>query len=111
MQDDYAVAPFPKTLTQIQTIVDVTINLNTINNYFGYGYGAEPDKRVFDLAGINGVTDLNIVDIIAHLQTEYGGGLGGGPGGGPGGGLGGSLTPMSTKQEIQEVIDNYLNSL
>ncbi len=125
LQDyDYPLPAEPKDKAQIQTIVNEMINLDLINDYFGYGYGTEPTTVTFELAGLIGVNDLNLADIIAHLHTAYGGGSGGEPfpGGGdpfPGGGepfpggpggSGGSLYPGSSKQEIQQVIDDFLAS-
>ncbi|MFC4305214.1 S-layer homology domain-containing protein [Cohnella boryungensis] len=108
LQDyDYPSRAQPKTKSQIQTIVTETIYLTAINNYFAYGYGTEPDKASFDLAGLVGVTDLNLAGINMYLQSQYGG-FGGG---GMGGGIGGSLSAGSTKQQIQAAIDDYLNSL
>ncbi|HIW33318.1 MAG TPA: chitobiase/beta-hexosaminidase C-terminal domain-containing protein [Candidatus Paenibacillus intestinavium] len=112
LQDyDYPSRALPKTLLQIQRIVDETINFAAITNYFGYGNGSIPDKSIFDLAGITGVDDANLESILEALQTAYGEGTGGYPGGGPGGPGGGpgggALTPMSTKQDIQ----NFINSL
>lgn len=113
LQDyDYPLRAQPKNKSQIQTIVTETIYLTAINYYFAYGYGTEPDKEAFDLAGLVGVTDLNIAGILIYLQSQYGGDPGGGfGGGGMGGGSGGSLSAGSTKQQIQAVIDDYLNSL
>lgn len=60
LQDyDYPLRAQPKNKSQIQTIVTETIYLTAINHYFAYGYGNEPDKEAFDLAGLVGVTDLN----------------------------------------------------
>lgn len=136
LQDyDYPSRALPKDQSQIQTIVNETINLTLINYYFAYGYGTEPTKETFELAGLTGVTDANLADIIAHLQSKYrgaggepggdpggfpggfpsddsgeipGDGSGGFPGGFPGDGSGGSLYSGSSKQEVQAVIDEYL---
>ncbi|MBO9598672.1 MAG: chitobiase/beta-hexosaminidase C-terminal domain-containing protein, partial [Cohnella sp.] len=108
LQDyDYPSAALPKTAATIQSIVTGTINLTLINNYFAYGYGTEPDRETFERADLDGVTDLNIADIVAYLQSQYGGGPGGG---GPGGGSGG-LYSGSSKQDIQNAINDYLDSL
>ncbi|WP_027088001.1 S-layer homology domain-containing protein [Cohnella panacarvi] len=109
LQDhDYPSAAVPKTAATIQSIVTETINLTLINNYFAYGYGTEPDRETFERADLDGVTDLNIADIVAYLQSQYGGGPGGGF---PGGGSGGSLYSGSSKQDIQNAINDYLDSL
>lgn len=53
LQDyDYPSRALPKDQSQIQTIVNETINLTLINYYFAYGYGTEPTKETFELAGL-----------------------------------------------------------
>lgn len=82
----------PKTLAQIQMIVDETINLSVINNYFGYDNVSAPDTSTFELAGITGVDDSNLEMVIEALRTAYGGGPG-------------ASAPKS-KAEIQHIVDD-----
>ncbi len=112
LQDDYAVTPVSKTKADIQTIVNETIYINKINNYFVYGSDDDLVVEDFELAGLIGVTESNLSDLIAFLSTKYigGGGGGGFPGGGfpGGGGSGGSLYAGSSKAEVQAAINEFL---
>ncbi len=100
LQDyDYPSRALPKTLLQIQTIVDETFNVAAIYDYLNpFGYGSNrPTVEVFALAGITGVDASNLDAIIDELSWAYQDSRSTPFG-----------TPMSTKQDIQDVIDLYL---
>jgi len=100
LQDyDYPSAALPKTMLQIQAIIDEMINVAAIYDYlnpFGYGSG-KPTAEVFTLAGITGVDASNIDAILDELSWAYQDSRSNPFG-----------TPMSTKQDIQDVVDLYL---
>jgi hypothetical protein len=100
LQDyDYPSTALPKTSLQIQTIVDETIHLAAIYDYlnpFGYG-SSRPDAEVFVLAGITGVDASNLDAILDELSLAYQEAR-----------LDPFGTPMSTKQDIQDVVDRFL---
>jgi hypothetical protein len=62
------------------------------------GFGSAPDVDVFERAGITGVDASNIDAILGELTWAYQESQG------PMGG-----TPMSTQQDIQDVVDLYLS--
>ncbi|RUS43332.1 hypothetical protein ELR57_25195 [Cohnella sp. AR92] len=94
--------PLPRTLAQIQAIVVETNQLmvvQTIYDYLRNPFGeSAPDEEVFASAGITQVTASNLSQILDVLVTAYQDSQNPFSGG----------TPMSTKQDIQDVIDLYL---
>ncbi|MFD0672222.1 chitobiase/beta-hexosaminidase C-terminal domain-containing protein [Cohnella sp. GCM10027633] len=93
--------PLPRTLAQVQAIVDESIQAFTVDAIYAYlnpfGGGSAPTVEVFALAGITGVTASNLSDIINALVFTYQDSRNDPFG-----------TPMSTKQDIQDVVDLYL---
>ena len=112
LQDDYAATPGPRTKADIQRFVNEEIYINKINNYFVYLSDEDLVVEDFELAGLTGVTESNLSDLIMFLRTKYIGGGGGGYGGGDpwggGGSGGGTLTSGSSKAEVQAAIDEFL---
>ncbi|MNN20710.1 hypothetical protein D3C81_1340040 [compost metagenome] len=95
-------APYPRTLSQIQTIVSETIETLMVTAIYDYlnpfGGGSVPTVELFSRAGITGVDASNLDDILDELSRAYQESKSGQYG----------TTPMSTKQDIQDVIDLYL---
>jgi hypothetical protein len=95
--------PLPRTLSQIQAIVDETnqaIILAAIYDYLNpFSEGSAPDEEVFALAGITGVTASNLSEILSALESAYLEAKNNPFG-----------TPMSTKQDIQDVVDLVLSN-
>lgn len=97
-------APFPRSALEIQGIVDRTLQelavqlaVESIYNHLrSFGFEDPPTVAVFESAGITGVDAANLDTILAELSLAYQESRG------PFG------TPMSTKQDIQDVIDRYL---
>ncbi|CAH1213109.1 hypothetical protein PAECIP111893_03631 [Paenibacillus plantiphilus] len=93
--------PLPRTLAQIQAIVVETIQAIMVDAIYAYlnpyGGGSAPDEEVFNLAGITGVTASNLSDILDALVFAYQDSRSNPFG-----------TPMSSKQDIQDVVDLYL---
>ncbi|WP_186278719.1 chitobiase/beta-hexosaminidase C-terminal domain-containing protein [Lysinibacillus sp. BW-2-10] len=91
--------PYPRTVLQIQTIVNETIQGNMVYAIFEWlrGFESAPTEDVFTRAGITGVTDLNLNDILAELERAYLEAQSNPFG-----------TPMSTRDDIQSVINLYL---
>lgn len=94
--------PLPRTLSQIQAIVDETnqaIVLAAIYDYLNpFGEGSAPNEEVFALAGITGVTASNLSEVLSALESAYQEAKNNPFG-----------TPMSTKQDIQDVVDLVLS--
>ena len=95
--------PYPRTLEQIQTIVDETIQSMAVTAIYdwlrGFGFGPAPTVDAFTQAGITGVTDSNLDDILSALEMAYMESQSNPFG-----------TPMSTREDIQNVIDPYLDN-
>ncbi len=93
--------PLPRTLSQIQAIVDETnqaIILAAIYDYLNpFSEGSTPNEEVFALAGITGVTASNLSEVLSALESAYQEAKNNPFG-----------TPMSTKQDIQDVVDFVL---
>ncbi|MNB97973.1 hypothetical protein D3C75_452140 [compost metagenome] len=62
-----------------------------------FGGGSAPNEEVFALAGITGVTASNLSEVLSALETAYLEAQNNPFG-----------TPMSTKQDIQDVVDGLL---
>jgi hypothetical protein len=94
-------SPLPRTSTDIQAIVDETIQemmVTAIYDYLNfYGGGSRPTAEVFARAGITGVDDSNLDAILDELSMAYQEAKWDPFG-----------TPMSTKQDIQNVVDRFL---
>ncbi|MBJ6362629.1 chitobiase/beta-hexosaminidase C-terminal domain-containing protein [Paenibacillus sp. GCM10012307] len=94
--------PYPRTLSQIQAIVSQTIETLMVTAIYDYlnPFGGEspPTLQVFALAGITGVTASNLAEILDELSWAYQDSRSGQYG----------TTPMSTKQDIQNVVDRLL---
>jgi hypothetical protein len=94
-------SPLPRTLADIQAIVDETIQemmVIAIYNYLDpYGGGSRPTVEVFARAGITGVDASNLDSILDELSLAYQEAKWDPFG-----------TPMSTKQDIQNVVDRFL---
>jgi hypothetical protein len=94
-------SPLPRTLADIQAIVDETIQemmVIAIYNYLNpYGGGSRPTVEVFARAGITGVDASNLEAILDELSLAYQEAKWDPFG-----------TPMSTKQDIQNVVDRFL---
>ncbi|GGD88358.1 S-layer homology domain-containing protein [Paenibacillus nasutitermitis] len=99
LQDyDYPSPALPKTLLDIQAIVDEIINIAAIYDYLKpFGGGSAPTVEVFARAGITGVDALNLEAILNELSFAYQEAQWDPFG-----------TPMSTKQDIQDVVDLFL---
>jgi len=93
-------APFPRTGIQMQAIVDQTVSELMVEAIFSYlnpfGGGSRPTLAVFEIAGITGVDASNLDAILDELSLAYQESRSNPFG-----------TPMSTKQDIQNVIDLY----
>lgn len=67
--------PLPRTLSQIQAIVDETnqaIMLAAIYDYLNpFGGGSTPNEEVFAQAGITGVTASNLGEVLSALESAY----------------------------------------
>lgn len=91
----------PRTLADIQAIVDLTIEemmVQAIYDYLNpYGSGSRPTVEVFALAGITGVDASNLDVILDELSFVYQDSRNNPFG-----------TPMSTKQDIQDVVDSFI---
>lgn len=91
----------PRTLDQIQEIVNEAIQdmmVTAIYDYLNhFGGGSRPTVEVFALAGITGVDASNLDTILAELSWAYQEAKDDMFG-----------TPMSTKQDIQDVVDRVL---
>jgi len=94
-------SPLPRTLADIQAIVDEMIQdkmVQAIYNYLNsYGGGSRPTVKVFALAGITGVDASNLDAILDELSLAYEEAKWDPFG-----------TPMSTKQDIQDIVDRFL---
>ncbi|WEK54969.1 MAG: S-layer homology domain-containing protein [Candidatus Cohnella colombiensis] len=100
---------YPRSTTDIQKIVDETIEELTVLSIYEYltpffGFGpSKPDKALFARAGITGLTDLDedefdyFLDEFESTYINFPSNNGG--------------VPMQTKQQIQEVVDFYLDYL
>ncbi len=99
LQDyDYPSTALPKTLLEIQAIVDETINVAAIYAFLNpFGGGSAPTVEVFARAGITGVDAANLDAILDELSLAYQESRNNPFG-----------TPMSTKQDIQDVVDLFL---
>lgn len=93
--------PLPRTLADIQAIVDETIQQMTVDAIYAYlnpfGGGASPTVEVFARAGITGVDAANLDAVLDELRLAYQESRNNPFG-----------TPMSTKQDIQDVVDLFL---
>lgn len=91
----------PRTVADIQAIVDATIQemmVQAIYDYLSpYGGGSRPTVEVFARAGITGVDASNLDTILDELSIAYQDSRNN-----P------LRTPMSTKQDIQDVVDLLL---
>lgn len=94
-------SPLPRTLADIQAIVDETIQQMTVDAIYAYlnpfGGGASPTVEAFARAGITGVDAANLDAILDELRLAYQESRNNPFG-----------TPMSTKQDIQDVVDLFL---
>ena len=94
-------APFPRTAVHIQTIVDQTISELMVQAIYSYlnpfGDGSSPTVEVFEIAGITGVDASNLDAILDELSLAYRESRNNPFG-----------TPMSTKQDIQNVINLFI---
>lgn len=94
--------PLPRTVADIQEIVDEAIQAMMVDAIYAYlnpfGGGSPPTVEVFALAGIIGVDASNIADILDQLSWNYQDSRSNPFG-----------TPMSTKQDIQDVVDLFLS--
>ncbi|MEK0314891.1 chitobiase/beta-hexosaminidase C-terminal domain-containing protein [Cohnella sp. 56] len=93
-------SPLPRTLADIQAIVDETIQAMTVDAIYAYlnpfGGGSAPTVEVFARAGITGVDAANLDAILDELRLAYQESRNNPFG-----------TPMSTKQDIQDVVDLF----
>lgn len=93
--------PLPRTLTDIQAIVDEAIQAMMVDAIYAYlnpfGGGSRPTVEVFARAGITGVDAANLDAILDQLSWTYQDSRSDPFG-----------TPMSTKQDIQDVVDLFL---
>ncbi|OMF25791.1 hypothetical protein BK133_20940 [Paenibacillus sp. FSL H8-0548] len=100
---------YPRSTTDIQEIVDKTIEELTVQSIYEYltpflGFGfTKPNAELFASAGITGLTDLDedeFDNFLSEFESTYinfpssNGGV-----------------PMQTKQQIQDVVDFYLDYL
>ncbi|WP_217593515.1 chitobiase/beta-hexosaminidase C-terminal domain-containing protein [Cohnella sp. GbtcB17] len=94
-------SPLPRTLADIQAIVDETIQQMAVDAIYAYlnpvGGGASPTVEAFARAGITGVDAANLDAILDELRLAYQESRNNPFG-----------TPMSTKQDIQDVVDLFL---
>ncbi|MDI4648042.1 chitobiase/beta-hexosaminidase C-terminal domain-containing protein [Cohnella hashimotonis] len=94
-------SPLPRTLADIQAIVDETIQQMTVDAIYAYlnpfGGGSAPTVEAFARAGITGVDAANLDAILDELRLAYQESRNDPFG-----------TPMSTKQDIQDVVDRFL---
>lgn len=92
---------YPRTQSQIQSIVDETIETLMVTAIYDYlnpfGGGSRPTLDVFSRAGITGVDASNLDAILDELSWAYQDSRSDPLG-----------TPMSTKQDIQDVVDRFL---
>lgn len=95
---EISATPYPRTVAQIQAIVDETIQEMMVNAIYAYltplGGGFPPTIEVFARAGITGVDASNLATILDELSWAYQEAKNNPFG-----------TPMSTKQDIQDVVD------
>lgn len=95
---EISATPYPRTLAQIQENVDETIQKMMVNAIYAYlnplGGGSPPTEEVFARAGIAGVDASNLDAILDKLSWVYQDSRSNPLG-----------TPMSTKQDIQDVVD------
>ncbi|GIP50283.1 hypothetical protein J53TS2_38740 [Paenibacillus sp. J53TS2] len=93
--------PLPRTLADIQAIVNETIKEMMVTAIYDYlnplGGGSRPTVEVFASAGITGVDASNLDAILDELSLAYQESRTNPMG-----------TPMSTKQDIQDVVDLFL---
>ncbi|MDU2242042.1 MAG: S-layer homology domain-containing protein [Paenibacillus sp.] len=93
--------PLPRTLADIQAIVNETIKEMMVNAIYDYlnplGGGSRPTVELFASAGITGVDASNLDAILDELSLAYQESKTNPMG-----------TPMSTKQDIQDVVDLFL---
>jgi hypothetical protein len=98
LQDyDYPSAALPKTSADIQAIVDEMIHVAVIFAYLdANGGGSSPTVEIFARAGITGVNDSNLDAILYELNLAYQESR-----------SNPFATPLSSKQQIQDLIDLY----
>ncbi|MFS0726386.1 chitobiase/beta-hexosaminidase C-terminal domain-containing protein [Paenibacillus sp. 1P07SE] len=93
--------PMPRTPLQIQSIVDAAIEDLSVQAIFYYlnpfGGGSRPTVEVFESAGITGVDASNLDAILDELSLAYQESR-----------SNPFATPMSTKQDIQDVVDLFI---
>jgi len=58
----------PRSVGQIQGVIDSITALAWINNYYAHGTVDEPDVTTFANAGVTGVTELNVEVVITKLS-------------------------------------------
>ncbi|MBP1934808.1 S-layer homology domain-containing protein [Ammoniphilus resinae] len=94
-------SPLPRTLDKIQAIVNAMIQNMMVEAIYDYlrHYGDRPTVEVFAGAGITGVDASNLDAILDELDLAYQESVD----------PFGSGTPMSTKQDIQDVVDRFPN--
>ncbi|MNW56797.1 putative Ig domain protein [compost metagenome] len=93
--------PLPRTLADIQAIVNETIKEMMVTAIYDYlnplGGGSRPTVELFASAGITGVDASNLDAILDELSLAYQESR-----------ANPMETPMSTKQDIQDVVDLFL---
>nr|WP_306220457.1 FN3 associated domain-containing protein [Cohnella sp. WQ 127256] len=93
--------PLPRTLPQVQTIVGEVIQVLWVQSIYSYlnpsEGGPSPTLDVFEGAGITGVNSSNLDAILEELRLAYWESRNNQ-----------LATPMSTKKDIQDVVDLFL---